>query len=119
NGTGIHAFIYGHTHGEKHDYSDSLRIHFVENGAGGGSKKEFASTIPEFATRYVKNEWAFTGDEYGFFSVEGSKDWLKLQYHTADSKWKFTEKWTDMTIGGVATKHCWYIPRDGSEGKAC
>ncbi|KAF1778424.1 Metallo-dependent phosphatase-like [Phytophthora cactorum] len=110
NGTGIHAFIYGHTHGEKHDYSDSLRIHFVENGAGGGSKKEFASTIPEFATRYVKKEWAFTGDEYGFFSVEGSKDWLKLQYHTADSKWKFTEKWTDMTIGGVATKHCWYIP---------
>eukprot|EP00644_Phytophthora_capsici_P018711 jgi/Phyca11/132881/e_gw1.250.9.1 len=73
NGTGIHAFIYGHTHGEKHDYSESLRIHF----------------------------------------------WLKLQYHTADSKWNFTEKWSDMTIGGVATKHCWYIPQDGSEGKAC
>ncbi|ETK95133.1 hypothetical protein L915_01914, partial [Phytophthora nicotianae] len=67
----------------------------------------------------VKKEWAYTGDEYGFFSVEGSKDWLKLQYHTADSKWKFTENWADMTIGGVATKHCWYIPRDGSEGKAC
>ncbi|ETK95130.1 hypothetical protein L915_01917, partial [Phytophthora nicotianae] len=99
NGTGIHAFIYGHTHGEKHDYSDSLRIHFVENGAGGGTKKEFASTIPSFATQYVKKEWAYTGDEYGFFSVEGSKDWLKLQYHTADSKWKFTENWADMTIG--------------------
>ncbi|KAK1933821.1 Tartrate-resistant acid phosphatase type 5 [Phytophthora citrophthora] len=119
NGTGIHAFIYGHTHGEKHDYSESLRIHFVENGAGGGMKKEFASTIPAFATPYVKKEWAYTGDEYGFFSVEGSQEWLKLQYHTADSKWKFTEKWSDMTIGGVATKHCWYIPQDGSEGKAC
>lgn len=119
NGTGIHAFIYGHTHGEKHDYVESLRLHLVENGAGGGMKSEAAGTIPNFATQYVQQKWAFEGKEYGFMSVEGSKDWLKLQYHTADSKWGFTNKWEDMTIGGVATKHCWYIPLDGSEGQAC
>ncbi|ETK95122.1 hypothetical protein F441_01974, partial [Phytophthora nicotianae CJ01A1] len=114
--TSIHAFDYGHTRGERHGYSDSLHIHFVENGAGGGMKKEFVST---FATQYDMNEWAYTGDECSFVSVKESEDWLKLQYHTADSKWKFTEKWPDMTIGGVVTKHCWYIPCDGLEVKAC
>ncbi|KAG2518251.1 hypothetical protein JM18_007757 [Phytophthora kernoviae] len=118
-GSGIHAFLYGHTHGEKHDYSSSLGIHFVENGAGGGIQKESASGIPPFATNYVKNEWAFTGDEYGFFSLQASKDWLKLQYHTTDNSWAFTEKFEGTTIGGVVTKHCWYIPVDGTEGKAC
>ncbi|EGZ29046.1 hypothetical protein PHYSODRAFT_475909 [Phytophthora sojae] len=118
-GTGIQAFVYGHTHGEKHDYSDTLKMHFVETGAGGGMKKEFASTIPDFAAKYVKKEWAYTGDEYGFMSLSASKDWLKLQYHTADKNWNFTENIKDMKVGGVATKHCWYIPVDGSEGKAC
>jgi tartrate-resistant acid phosphatase type 5 len=119
DGTGIHAFIYGHTHGEKHDYSELLRIHFVENGAGGGMKKELASTIPAHAASYVKRKWAYSGDEYGFFSVEGSQDWLKLQYHTTDSKWEFTENYAEMTVGCVATKHCWYIPSDGGEGLVC
>lgn len=82
-------------------------------------KKENASHIPSYATDFVKREWAYSGNEYGFFSVEGSKDWLKLQYHTADNKWNFTENVTDMTVGGVETKHCWYAPLDGSEGKAC
>ncbi|GMF36511.1 unnamed protein product [Phytophthora lilii] len=118
-GSGINAFLYGHTHGEKHDYSSSLGIHFVENGAGGGMKKESASQIPSYATKYVKAEWAYTPNEYGFFSVQASKDWLKQQYHTADDKWVFTEDFNNMTIGGVATKHCWYIPADGTEGKAC
>ncbi|KAE9264396.1 hypothetical protein PR003_g32816, partial [Phytophthora rubi] len=100
-GSGVHAFVYGHTHGEKHDYSASLKVHFVENGAGGGMKKEFASTIPDFATQYVKKEWAYTGDEYGFMSFSASKEWLNLQYHTADNKWNFTENIADMKIGGV------------------
>ncbi|ETM01600.1 hypothetical protein L917_01833 [Phytophthora nicotianae] len=117
--SGIQAFLYGHTHGEKHDYSESLGIHFVENGAGGGIQKESASGLPPFATNYVKNKWSYTGDEYGFFSLEASKEWLKLQYHTTDNKWTFTEKFANTTIGGVATKHCWYIPADGTEGKAC
>uniref|UniRef100_H3GWP0 Calcineurin-like phosphoesterase domain-containing protein n=1 Tax=Phytophthora ramorum TaxID=164328 RepID=H3GWP0_PHYRM len=117
--SGVRAFLYGHTHGEKHDYSPSLGIHFVENGAGGGARKEAASSIPSYATKYVKNEWTYTPNEYGFFSVEASKDWLKLQYHTTDDNWGFTEKYENTTVGGVATKHCWYIPADGSEGKAC
>ncbi|KAE9076286.1 hypothetical protein PF007_g24684 [Phytophthora fragariae] len=45
DGSGIHAWVYGHTHGEKHDYSESLGVHFVENGAGGGIQKESASGI--------------------------------------------------------------------------
>ncbi|CEG39028.1 Purple (tartrate-resistant) acid phosphatase [Plasmopara halstedii] len=118
-GSGIHAFIYGHTHGEKHDYVDSLKMHFVENGAGGGMKSESAGNVPNFASKLVKQIWAYDRGEYGFLSVKGSMNWLQLQYHTADRKWNFTEKWENMTIGGVATKHCWYIPRDGSEGKAC
>ncbi|GMF36510.1 unnamed protein product [Phytophthora lilii] len=118
-GSGIHAFLYGHTHGEKHDYSSPLGIHFVENGAGGGIQKEGASGIPPFATNFVENKWAYNADEYGFFSVQASKDWLKLQYHTTASNWSFTEDFQSTTIGGVATKYCWFIPGDGSEGKAC
>jgi tartrate-resistant acid phosphatase type 5 len=118
-GSGIHAFLYGHTHGEKHDYSQSLGMHFVENGAGGGIQKESASGIQAFATSYVKNEWTYSGDEYGFFSLQMSKEWIKLQYHTPDATWSFAEKFDDTKVGGVATKHCWYIPSDGSEGKAC
>ncbi|KAL3666441.1 hypothetical protein V7S43_008691 [Phytophthora oleae] len=83
-GSGVQVFLYGHTHGEKHDYSASLSMHFVENGAGGGIQKESVSKIPPFATNYAKNEWAYTGDEYGYLSLEASKEWLKLQFHTTD-----------------------------------
>ncbi|POM68715.1 Calcineurin-like phosphoesterase [Phytophthora palmivora] len=117
--SGVRVFLHGHTHAEKHDYSESLGVHFVENGAGGGRQKGVASTIQPYAAKYVKNEWAYTADEYGFISLQASKEWLKLQYHTTDNKWNFTENFADTTIGGVATKHCWYIPADGSEGKAC
>ncbi|ETL42377.1 hypothetical protein L916_06809, partial [Phytophthora nicotianae] len=117
--SGVRAFLHGHTHAEKHDYAKSIGVHFVENGAGGGRQSGKVSTIQPYAAGLVKNEWSYTIGEYGFFSLQASKDWMKLQYHTADNKWKFTEKWEDTTIGGVATKHCWYIPADGSEGKAC
>ncbi|KAG7379033.1 hypothetical protein PHYPSEUDO_009128 [Phytophthora pseudosyringae] len=116
---GVRVFLRGHTHAEKHDYSKSLGVHFVENGAGGGRQMGSPGTIQAYAAKYVKNEWAYSPNEYGFFSLQASKDWLKLQYHTTDKKWNFTENWAVTTIGGVATKHCWYIPADGSEGKAC
>ncbi|KAG7396441.1 hypothetical protein PHYBOEH_002258 [Phytophthora boehmeriae] len=119
-GSGVHLWLNGHTHGEKHDYSSSLGVHFVENGAGGGVQRESASGIPAYAAGYVdKNEWTYTGDEYGFFSVEASKEWLKLQYHTTDGAWNFQESFNATTVGGVATKHCWYVPTDGTEGRAC
>ncbi|OWY94139.1 Calcineurin-like phosphoesterase [Phytophthora megakarya] len=117
--SGVQVFLHGHTHGMKHDYAKSLGVHFVENGAGGGKQKKVASTIQPYAAKYVMNVWAYTAIEYGFFSLQASKEWLKLQYHTTDNEWNFTENFADSTIGGVATKHCWYIPVDGSEGKAC
>ncbi|TYZ60221.1 hypothetical protein PybrP1_000563, partial [[Pythium] brassicae (nom. inval.)] len=118
-GSGVHLWMNGHTHGEKHDYSESLGVHFVENGAGGGIIKESASGIPGYAAEYMVNKWVYGGREYGFFSVTASKEWLRIQYHTADSKWTMAETIGSAKVGGVATKHCWYIPLDGSVGKDC
>ncbi|KAG2809242.1 hypothetical protein PC112_g16596 [Phytophthora cactorum] len=59
------------------------------------------------------------GDEYGFFSLTASEDWLKLQYHTADDSWTFGSSMGATTAGGVETKHCWYIPADGTKGEEC
>ncbi|KAF1774773.1 Metallo-dependent phosphatase-like [Phytophthora cactorum] len=107
-GSGIHAWVYGHTHGEKHDYSESL-----------GIQKESASGLTTYAAEYVSNVWTYTGDEYGFFSLTASEDWLKLQYHTADDSWTFGSSMGATTAGGVETKHCWYIPADGTKGEEC
>ncbi|KAI9921929.1 hypothetical protein PsorP6_002743 [Peronosclerospora sorghi] len=46
---GVQLWFNGHTHGENHDYSSTLQMHFVTNGAGGGIQKESASGIPDFA----------------------------------------------------------------------
>ncbi|CEG41040.1 Purple (tartrate-resistant) acid phosphatase [Plasmopara halstedii] len=118
-GSGVHVWLNGHTHGEKHDYSASLGIHFIENGAGGGIQREAASGIPAYASSFVKNLWTYSADEYGFMSLQASKNWLKLQYHTAEKSWQFGENIQSTKIGGVATKHCWYIPSDGGEGRRC
>ncbi|CAI5721791.1 unnamed protein product [Peronospora destructor] len=116
----VHVWAYGHTHGEKHDYSEPYGVHFVENGAGGGIQRESASGITTYAAKYVNdNIWTYSGAEYGFFSLMASKDWLKLQYHTADDSWAFGSTMGETTIGGVATKHCWYVPADGTKGVEC
>ncbi|KAG1698445.1 hypothetical protein DVH05_014987 [Phytophthora capsici] len=119
NGSDVHLWLNGHTHGENHDYSSSLGVHFVDNGAGGGIQKESASGIPTYAEDYVENLWVYDGTEYGFFSLSASEEWLKLQYHTADDSWTYTESFNSTTIGGVATKHCWYVPNDGTYGQEC
>ncbi|KAG7388814.1 hypothetical protein PHYBOEH_007695 [Phytophthora boehmeriae] len=118
-GSGIHLWMNGHTHGENHDYSEKYQLHFVNNGAGGGIQKESASGIPEHAKGMVEANWAYGGQEYGFMSVEASEEWLKLQYHTTDDSWSFAESFNSTKIGGVATKHCWYIPADGAKGVEC
>ncbi|KAG2967737.1 hypothetical protein PC120_g26920 [Phytophthora cactorum] len=118
-GSGVHVWLNGHTHGEKHDYSSSLGIHFIENGAGGGIQKESASGIPAYAAPFVQNKWTYGSNEYGFMSLQASKAWIKLQYHTADRSWQFGENFQSTKIGGVETKHCWYIPSDGGEGRRC
>ncbi|EEY68638.1 uncharacterized protein PITG_18396 [Phytophthora infestans T30-4] len=117
--SGVHIWLNGHTHGEKHDYSSSLGIHFIENGAGGGIQKESASGIPSYAAPFVQNKWTYGSNEYGFMSLQASKAWVKLQYHTADRSWQFGENFQSTKIGGVETKHCWYIPSDGGEGRRC
>ncbi|KAE8890217.1 hypothetical protein PF005_g24780 [Phytophthora fragariae] len=117
--SGIQLWMNGHTHGENHDYSSTYKVHFVDNGAGGGIQKESASGIPKYASADVEAVWAYGGQEYGFMSVEASEEWLKLQYHTADDSWSFAESFKSTTKGGVATKHCWYIPVDGGTGKEC
>ncbi|KAE8880091.1 hypothetical protein PF005_g26035 [Phytophthora fragariae] len=118
-GSGVHVWLNGHTHGEKHDYSSSLGIHFFENGAGGGIQKESASGIPSYAVPYVKNLWTYGSNEYGFMSLQASKNWIKMQYHTADSNWQFRQNFQSTKVGGVQTKHCWYIPADGTQGRSC
>ncbi|KAG6583210.1 Tartrate-resistant acid phosphatase type 5 [Phytophthora cinnamomi] len=105
NGTGIHLWLNGHTHGESHDYSSSVGVHFVDSGAGGGIQKESAAGIPTYAKDLAQNLWVHDGQEYGFFSLTASKDWLKLQDHTADDKWSYAESFNSTTIGGVATTH--------------
>ncbi|RLN66950.1 hypothetical protein BBJ28_00007182 [Nothophytophthora sp. Chile5] len=117
--SGIQLWMNGHTHGENHDYSSTYKVHFVDNGAGGGIQKESASGIPEYAADDVEAFWAYGGQEYGFMSVEASEEWLKLQYHTTDDSWSFAESFNSTTIGGVATKHCWYIPVNGAKGVEC
>ena len=66
-GAGIQVWLYGHTHAEKHDRSEYLSMHFIENGAGGGIQKESASALTTYAAEYVENVWTYGGDEYGFF----------------------------------------------------
>ncbi|KAG2524783.1 hypothetical protein JM18_005234 [Phytophthora kernoviae] len=117
--SGVQLWMNGHTHGENHDYSSTYKVHFVDNGAGGGIQKESASGIPEYASSDVEALWAYGGQEYGFMSVEASEEWLKLQYHSTDDSWSFAESFNSTKIGGVATKHCWYIPLDGATGKEC
>ncbi|KAJ0404439.1 hypothetical protein ATCC90586_003073 [Pythium insidiosum] len=123
----VHVWIAGHTHGEKHDYG-TFNVHFIENGAGGGIQSESASGIPPSMKDSVSNIWTAGGlgddggNTYGFFSIQASKSWLKVQFHTFDNNWVLTKDDDGLKngkIGGVAAKHCWYIPSDGSKGKAC
>ncbi|CAH0482921.1 unnamed protein product [Peronospora belbahrii] len=93
DGLGIQLFFYGHTHGEKHDYA-AFKTHFIENGAAG---------------HYP----------YGFFSFNVSPTWLKVNFNTFDDSWSMTKDVDATVVGGIAIKHCWYIPQSGGRGKSC
>ncbi|DAZ96324.1 TPA: LOW QUALITY PROTEIN: hypothetical protein N0F65_008448, partial [Lagenidium giganteum] len=118
-GAGVNIWINGHTHGEKHDYSESLKIHFIENGAGGGIASEAASGIPPYATEYVKQFWTYGGEAYGFFTLDASKEWVKLQYISYPRSWQSGSNFKASDLPEVETQHCWYIPVDGSKGQVC
>lgn len=118
DGLGINIFFFGHTHGEKHDYSEQLRTHFIENGAGGGIQNESPSGIPPYAT-HVENVWAAGHYPYGIFSLRLSSNWAQVQFLTFDDKWVMQPELSASVVGGVAVKHCWYIPRHGGRGRRC
>ncbi|TYZ57807.1 hypothetical protein PybrP1_007489 [[Pythium] brassicae (nom. inval.)] len=118
DGLGIHLFMYGHTHGEKHDYA-SFKTHFIENGAGGGIQNESPSGIPPFAEDYVQKVWAAGGYPYGVFALSVSRNWLQLRFLTFDDAWVMQTELSASRVGGVATKHCWFIPNHGGKGISC
>ncbi|TMW68111.1 hypothetical protein Poli38472_007783 [Pythium oligandrum] len=117
-GLGINVFFYGHTHGEKHDYA-KFRTHFIENGAGGGIQNESPSGIPPYAEDYVTNLWAAGHYPYGIFSLRISPNWLQVQFLTFDETWVMAKELSASRVGGIAVKHCWYIPRHGGRGRSC
>ncbi|KAJ0399302.1 hypothetical protein P43SY_000141 [Pythium insidiosum] len=114
----IQLWMYGHTHGEKHDFA-KFNMHFIENGAGGGILNEAASSIPPYAEDKVEKIWSYGFHEYGFFELSASKEWLRARFITYDDKWNVEDDFSKSVVGGLAAKHCWYIPVDGSKGKAC
>ncbi|OQR96063.1 calcineurin-like phosphoesterase, partial [Thraustotheca clavata] len=119
--TNVQLWINGHTHGFNHDIA-TWGTHFITNGGGGGIITQSASKI---ANSNVTTQWVATGTPYGFFELSFSKDWLKAQFVTFDSKWVFGG--TDIastTTGGLQHGHCWYIPNTnstatGAIGKEC
>jgi tartrate-resistant acid phosphatase type 5 len=117
-GLGVQLFMYGHTHGEKHDYA-TYGTHFVENGAGGGIQNESPSGIPPAVTNYVENVWAAGGYPYGVFSLRASPEWLQIKFLSFDDQWVMKEDLSASVVGGVKEGHCWFIPQRGGRGASC
>ncbi|KAJ0395698.1 hypothetical protein P43SY_005128 [Pythium insidiosum] len=103
---GIHLFMYGHTHGSKHDYA-SFRTHFIENGAGGGIQNESPSGIPPYAESYIDNVWAAGLYPYGVFALRFSPNWLQVSFLTFDDRWVMQKDVANSVVGGIAESHCW------------
>lgn len=115
----VNVWLYGHTHGEKHDYSPYLETHFIENGAGGGIQSESASGIVPSVLDKVMRVWSWGAHQYGFFSLEASKEWLKVQYHTYPGDWMAGDDFNKGAVPSPVTHHCWYIPVNGLLGQVC
>ncbi|OQR81224.1 calcineurin-like phosphoesterase [Thraustotheca clavata] len=103
----VHAWINGHTHGFNHDISP-WNTHFFVNGAGGGISSQSAMTAT--SAYGVTTKWAAAGQPYGYLELSFSKQWMKVQFATFDSKWSFGGFDQSATVtGGVARGHCWFI----------
>ncbi|KAG3213656.1 hypothetical protein PC129_g15415 [Phytophthora cactorum] len=70
-----------------------------------------AFAIGDWGTTVTKDSCCTRSETYNNFDV--------LQYHTADDSWTFGSSMGATTAGGVETKHCWYIPADGTKGEEC
>ncbi|KAF1774774.1 Metallo-dependent phosphatase-like [Phytophthora cactorum] len=109
--SGIQLWMNGHTHGENHELA-TYKVHFVDNGAGGGIQKESASGIPEYASSDVEPCGRTVAR-----SVRGVAETAVTTQLT--TRGRSAESFNSTKIGGVASKHCWYIPVDGGTGKEC
>ncbi|EQC37232.1 hypothetical protein SDRG_05457 [Saprolegnia diclina VS20] len=104
----VTAWLNGHTHGFNHDIG-IWGIHFFMNGGGGGY---FTANNPIVTTPTIQNQWLVVGEPYGFLELSFSRDWLKVQFATFDSDWRFGGfDLSETTVGGVARGHCWFLPR--------
>ena len=113
----VQVFLNGHTHGENHDYAN-FQTHFFENGAGGGIQSETSGRPPPHV-KDMSNVWIGNNAPYGFFEISASKQWLRLRFVTFDRTWRFARDNQATVRGGTQIGHCWYIPIDGSYGRAC
>ncbi|TYZ62933.1 hypothetical protein PybrP1_003313 [[Pythium] brassicae (nom. inval.)] len=115
---GVHLWMNGHTHGFNHDIS-KWGTHFYENGGGGGIQSETSGHPPEVAEKFVDHAWIAAGNPYGFFELHVSKDWLKTEFVTFDSKWVFSDTKEQIVKGGYKKGHCWHVPVTGGKGREC
>lgn len=67
----------------------------------------------------MENVWSAGHYPYGFFSLNVSPTWLKVSFNTFDDSWSMTKDLDATVVGGIAIKHCWYIPQHGGRGKSC
>ncbi|KAF0701680.1 Aste57867_7901 [Aphanomyces stellatus] len=116
---GVHAWFNGHTHGFNHDITDWF-THFFQNGAGGGIVSQSSGSVTA-EVGGIKSQWVAAGQPYGFMELSFSKEWLKVQFVSFDKTWGFNGfKAGDVTPGGIARGHCWYIHKSlGSKGVKC
>ncbi|KAI9915948.1 hypothetical protein PsorP6_006943 [Peronosclerospora sorghi] len=61
-GSDVQVWVNGHTHSAQHDYSESLGIHFLLSGNGGGIQHDPAIPIPDYAASYVQSMWGYGGN---------------------------------------------------------
>jgi len=100
----VHLFMYGHTHGEGHEYRIGTKTHFILNGGGGGY--QVAGTH--------MHEWDST--MYAFVSATVDDENLRVKFHSFDDKWG---NFDGSIIGGGKIVHCWDVPQNGTIGHAC
>ncbi|KAH9113057.1 hypothetical protein AeMF1_012701 [Aphanomyces euteiches] len=110
---GVHAWFNGHTHGFNHDLTD-WNTHFFQNGAGGGIVSQSSGSV--VGVDGIKPVWVAAGQPYGFMELSFTKEWMKVQFVSFDKSWQFNGFTSgDISPGGIARGHCWFIhkSRDG------
>lgn len=90
---GVHAFFFGHTHGEGHEYRNG--IHYLMNGAGGGIKRNGGDG----------NIWGLSA--YAFLGVSVAKSMMEVRFFGFGDGWGNFDK---RVMGEAQLLHCWRLP---------